>query len=159
MSATTQTRTRGKQRGISRSLNENPANATKKLTVHGTVKEFFKKHGLVPESEIRASKNEFNPAPILRFRVTKDVQLGNDKLYTVKNEDGQIANYGIVLSKNASAYLADGDTEDLACVGVQITAEDCDILKVAERTNDDGEYQGFIIITNSGNEFVAANLW
>jgi hypothetical protein len=157
MSATTQTRTRGKQRGISRSLNENPANATKKLTVHGTIKEFFKKHGLVPESEIRASKNEFNPAPVLRFRVTKDIKLGEEN-YTVM-KDGQVATYGMVLSKNASLYLADGDTEDLACVGVQITAEDCDILKVAERTNDDGEYQGFIIITNSGSEFVAANLW
>ena len=156
MSATTQTRTRGKQRGNSRSLNENPANATKKLTVHGTVKEFFKKNGLIPEIEIRMSKNEFNPSPILRFRVTKDVQLGNDKLYTVKNEDGQIANYGMVLSKNASAYLADGDDSP---VGVQITADDCDILKVAERISEDGEYQGFIIITNSGNEFVSANLW
>lgn len=162
MSVQTRTSTRSSsKRGAG--LRENSGagkSATKTLNVLGTIADVFKKHGMVPDGTIQASKGETS-YPVLRFQVKADVEIAGDKYTVMDKKDPLVkAVYGIVLSKNANVYLTeDGKPVDTtSSVGTQLMLEDFQSLRVAHRFDKiTGEDLGLIIITNSENSGFTAS--
>lgn len=131
------------------------------ITVLGTAREFFKSHGMIPDSHIRASKagkERGEEVPVVRFTLAKDIQLPGEVKPSLRlAENGEPAMHAIVLSKNAAKNIVDSINAELdpdrqidSAIGVELTKEDFLNWKVGLRDN-----QGLILITESGETYTA----
>jgi hypothetical protein len=143
---TQSTRTTGRRtRGASISTKKDATETSPTtLTIIGTVKEFCITNSLIPDKFIRESKSDAKN-PTLRVSPKADVKIQGEEF--VK---GQI--YGIVLSQNAAAYVA--DLNDGNAIGCAMEMEDFEFLRVAHRIDPvTGQDMGLIVVTNAGSGF------